>query len=70
MTHVVEKDEIEAWQRQPVTQWLMDRLRDRCPCDLSAFRAADGWDRVNRIKGQSDVMAYLNDPMELWRLDQ
>lgn len=66
----VERDEIEAWLRLPVTIWLMETISGRLATDAKAFRGADSWDQVNRLKGRAEVMEYLSNPVNLWRMDQ
>ena len=64
----VDKDEVEAWMRLPVTQWLVQELHDRYPCAVASFIGASNWDETNKLRGRAEVFSYLNDPVELWRL--
>lgn len=62
----VDRDEIEAWMRLPVTQWLVAQIAERCACDQAAFRNSNNWDATMKLKGRAEVMEYLNEPLKLW----
>jgi len=65
----VEKEEIESWMRHPVTQWLAETLQARFPCTQQDFINAASWEQTLRLKGSAQVLQYLYNPVELWRVD-
>lgn len=55
--------ELLAWMEQPVGQWLFQALQQRFR-PQEAWRQAETWEYLNRLKGQADVLEWIEDQVK------
>lgn len=62
----LEQYEFKRWLNEPMTLWYFTHLLESFNF-LNTLAAAEIGNSVDRYKGQAEVLAYVVDPMSLFR---
>ena len=52
-----DSDQLTLWRSHPCTLWVLAQVREAFPLQ---WTQAGSWDDHNRLKGQAEVLAVLN----------
>lgn len=56
----MEELDLRSWRRMEETKWVLKELAEHFQVNKAqTWRITESWDRVCRLKGQSEVMEYL-----------
>lgn len=58
-----DRDEIDAWKRHPVTEWLFKELAERID-PAKKLKTARSWDAACRLQGQHMVLDAIDTILE------